>query len=93
MQDLKGARNHEVELARMEPPMVRYITGLLRGIFRPVIGFTTLGSFVWARFLATYWGFDRITFDNYDYYVIGLIVTFYFGGRTMEKIKGTVPVQ
>ena len=90
LQDVESARKSEIELAKMEPPLVRYITGLLRGVFRPVIGFTTLGAFVWCRFLAPFWGFSQITFDSYDYTIVGLIVSFYFGGRTMEKIKGGI---
>ena len=88
LKDVAGARDHEIELAKMEPPAVRYITGLLRGIFRPVIGFTTIGSYVWSQFLAPYWGFQQITLSSYAHGFVGIVVTFYFGGRTMEKIKG-----
>ncbi len=86
LEDLEGARNHEIELAKMEPPLVRYITGLLRGIFRPIVGFAIMGAFAWARFLAPFWGYKQIQFADYDYYIIGLIVTFYFGGRSIEKL-------
>jgi peptidoglycan hydrolase-like protein with peptidoglycan-binding domain len=87
LKDLEGARNQEVELAKMEPPAVRYITGLLRGIFRPVIGFATIGSYVWSQFLAPYWDFQQLTLSPYAHGFVGIVVTFYFGGRTMEKIK------
>jgi hypothetical protein len=87
LQDVEGARRHEIELAKMEPPLVRYITGLIRGLFRPLVGFAAIGSFIWSQFLAPYWGFSQITLDPYATGIVGLIVTFYYGGRTLEKIK------
>ncbi len=87
LEDVKGARDHEIELAKMEPPPVRYVTGLLRGIFRPVIGFATIGSYVWSQFLAPYWDFPQLVLSPYAHGFVGIVVTFYFGGRTMEKIK------
>jgi hypothetical protein len=87
LDDLAGARQHEVDLAKMEPPLVRYVTSLLRGIFRPVIGFGILGSFAFSRFIAPYFGAMQIQLTQWDYTIVGLIVTFYFGGRTIEKIR------
>ena len=92
LRDVEGARKSEVELAKLEPKAVRYITGLLRGIFRPVIGFTTIGSYVWSQFLAPYWGFQPLTLSGYAHGFVGIVVTFYFGGRTMEKIKGNTTI-
>lgn len=86
LKDVEGARQSEIELAKMEPPLVRYITGLLRGIFRPLVGFAILGAFIWARFLCTFWGFKQVQFAEQDYWIIGLVATFYYGGRTLEKI-------
>lgn len=88
LKDVEGARQSEIVLAKMEPPAVRYITGLLRGIFRPVIGFATIGSYVWSQFLAPYWDFEQLVLSPYAHGFVGIVVTFYFGGRTMEKIKG-----
>jgi hypothetical protein len=87
LKDVQGAREHEIRLAEMEPTAVRFITSLLRGIFRPVIGFGILGSFTYARFLAPFFNQKRLTFDQSDYVIIGIVITFYFGGRTLEKIK------
>jgi hypothetical protein len=87
LKDVQGAREHEIRLAEMEPTVVRFATSLLRGIFRPVIGFGILGSFTFARFLAPFFNQDRLNFDEKDYIIIGIVITFYFGGRTLEKIK------
>jgi hypothetical protein len=86
LKDVQGARDSELELAKLEPPFVRYITGLLRGIFRPLVGFAILGAFIWSRFLCQFWGFLQVEFSERDYWIIGLVATFYYGGRTIEKI-------
>ena len=86
LKDVEGARQSEMELAKMEPPAVRYITGLLRGIFRPLVGFAILGAFIWSRFLCQFWGFQQVQFAERDYWIVGLVATFYYGGRTLEKI-------
>jgi hypothetical protein len=86
LKDVEGARQSEIELARMEPPPVRYITGLLRGIFRPLVGFAILGTFIWSRFLCRFWGYSQVEFAERDYWIVGLVATFYYGGRTLEKI-------
>ena len=88
LKDVEGARQSEIELAKMEPPPVRYVTALLRGVFRPIIGFATIGSYVWSQFLAPYWDFQQLALSPYAHGFVGIVVTFYFGGRTMEKIKG-----
>lgn len=86
LKDVEGARRSEIELAKMEPPMVRYVTGMLRGIFRPLVGFAILGAFIWSRFLCLFWGYSQVHFTERDYWIIGLVATFYYGGRTLEKI-------
>lgn len=86
LKDVEGARRSEVDLAKMEPPLVRYVTGLLRGVFRPLVGFAILGSFIWARFLCQFWGYSQVEFAERDYWIVGLVATFYYGGRTLEKI-------
>jgi hypothetical protein len=91
LKDVENARLHEIELAKLEPSLVRYITSLARGLFRPLIGFATIGSFVWSQFLAPYWGFKTLVLNPYAYGIVGLIATFYYGGRTMEKIKAPQP--
>jgi hypothetical protein len=87
LKDVEGARRSEIELAKLEPPLVRYMTGLVRGLFRPLVGFAAIGSFIWSQFLAPYWGFRQIDLDPYATGIVGLIVTFYYGGRTLEKIR------
>lgn len=87
LKDVAGARQSEIELAKMEPPAVRYVTGLVRGLFRPLVGFAAIGSFIWSQFLAPYWGYKQIVLDSYATGIVGLIVTFYYGGRTLEKIR------
>ncbi len=86
LKDVEGARRSEIDLARMEPPAVRYITGLLRGVFRPLVGFAILGAFIWSRFLCQFWGYSQVEFAERDYWIVGLVATFYYGGRTLEKI-------
>jgi hypothetical protein len=87
LKDVAGARSSEIELAKMEPAAVRYVTGLVRGLFRPLVGFAAIGSYIWSQFLAPYWGYRQINLDPYATGIVGLIVTFYYGGRTLEKIR------
>lgn len=85
LQDVEGARRNEVELAKLEPLSIRIITGLARGLMRPFNGTLVLGSYAVGRFLYPVWQGKSLVLTWHDYAILSLIVTFYYGGRTMEK--------
>jgi hypothetical protein len=86
LEDVEGARDHEYRMAFSEPLIVRLIAGLLRASLRPIIGYLTMGSYSTVKFLMPLIKEQPVVLSQYDYGLLFVIVTFYFGGRTIEKV-------
>jgi hypothetical protein len=64
-------------------------TSFLGALVRPYIALTTFTNYIYVRHLQ-YQTTGIIEFNEYDYSVLGAIITFYFGGRIYEK---TLPIR
>jgi hypothetical protein len=83
-EDMKNAR----EMAMKEFERDVWIVRLLRGLIRPVTGFTFVGFYVWAK-VSIHFGYPTIDLIDRDYIIIGTILGFYFGLRSFLDKKGT----
>jgi len=101
LDDVASARAMAMKDGENAPQVVR----LVRGLIRPVAGITAIGTWVasiWLKFYIAYSQWSAANFDitkapdvtallsSWDYAIIGGIMTFYFGTRTIEKNKGSM---
>jgi hypothetical protein len=63
-----------------------WVVRLLRGLIRPVTGFTFVGFYVWSK-VCIHFGYTAITLVDRDYIIIGTILGFYFGLRSFLDKK------
>lgn len=83
--DVQGAR----ELAGKESENAPGWTRVLTVTHRPIWSFAMLGIFVWT-ILAPYIGYPQIPLTEIHKEVMIVVITFYFGGRSVEKIFSTI---
>ncbi|MBI5827671.1 MAG: hypothetical protein HZB22_08090 [Deltaproteobacteria bacterium] len=83
--DVQGAR----ELAGKESDGAPGWTKVLTVTHRPIWSFAMLGIFGWT-IIAPYAGFPQIPLTEIHKEVMIVVITFYFGGRSVEKIFSTI---
>jgi len=84
-QDMDSARDlYKAELQKSQSK----IAGFIRDIFRPVVGFAVFALWIYNIIAPMVSGLSRLELTNLDYSIILAVVGFYFGGRTIEKLKG-----
>ena len=84
-QDMDSARDlYKAELQKSQSK----IAGFIRDVFRPIIGFAVFGLWIYNIIGPMITGFPRLALTNLDYSIILAVVGFYFGGRTIEKLRG-----
>lgn len=101
LDSVASARAMAMKQGENAPSIVR----IIRGLIRPLAGFTAMGTWtlsVWLKFYIAYVPWAEAGFNvakapdvtkllsNWDYAIIGGVMTFYFGTRTIEKNKGSV---
>lgn len=84
-QDMDSARElYKAELQKTQSKVAAFI----RDVFRPVVGFAVFGMWIYNIIAPMGSGIPRLELTQFDYSIILAVVGFYFGGRTIEKIKG-----
>ena len=83
--DTQGARS----LAGKESDGAPGWAKMLTVTHRPVWSFVMLGVFVWTV-IAPYLNYPQIPLTDIHKEIMQTVIIFYFGGRSIEKITGTV---